>query len=341
MIIKEFQLNKIISANNNFLCLLIYGPNEGLIRERINKIVKYYSSEQEYELLRLSGKELDEDNYSIDSYLKTVSMFSKGKVLVIDTLKDKHLPILEPIITEGPSSSILLIKSESLTKSSKIRKYFETHKLCYALACYEDDAKSLMQQIENFVKKNNLDINRDIKNYLMQSLSNDRMINNNELEKINLYIAKSDKELSLDDIKFIMNDSSSQNLSKMNEAVMFGNSIKSSKIVNKLLSEGVSPISLLRSLMNYLIRLQKTKIEMKKGNNFENAIKNLKPPLFWKDKENFKSHCQRWPLEIIEKNLDRLLETEISCKLNNKVSILDCEKSILLIANSGKQYFKN
>ena len=88
MIIKEFQLNKIISANNNFLCLLIYGPNEGLIREHINKIVKYYSSEQEYELLRLSGKELDEDNYSIDSYLKTVSMFYKGKMSLLSQLME-------------------------------------------------------------------------------------------------------------------------------------------------------------------------------------------------------------------------------------------------------------
>ena len=93
--------------------------------------------------------------------------------------------------------------------------------------------------------------------------------------------------------------------------------------------------------MNYLTRLQTTKIEMKKGNNFESAIKNLKPPLFWKDKDNFKKHCVNWPLESIEKSLNKLSETEILCKLNSKLAILNCEKSILFIAKHGRQYFQN
>ena len=97
----------------------------------------------------------------------------------------------------------------------------------------------------------------------------------------------------------------------MNEAVMFGKTSKSSKIISRLLSEGNNPISLIRSLMNYIIRIQKTKIEMKKGNNFENAIKDLKPPLFWKDKDSFQRHCLKWPLKSIEHNLNKLLETEI------------------------------
>ena len=341
MIIKENQLDQIISKNQNFLCCLFYGPNEGLIREQINKVVKIFTLENDYEVLQLSGKEIDDDACIVDSSLRTVSMFYKGKILIIDALKDKHLPVIDSVINDCPQQSVLLIKSENLTKSSKIRKFFESQKFCYSLACYEDDAKSLMRYVESFIMNSNLRLNRDIKNYLIQNLSNDRMINKNELEKINLYISNSNEEITLDEIRFLLNDSSSQNLNEMNQIVMNGNTSKSSKIINKLLSEGVSPISLLRSMMNYLIRIQKTKIEMKKGNNFENSIKNLKPPVFWKDKDVFHRHCLKWPLQIIEKNIFKLLETEISCKLNNKLANLNCEKLILLIANNGKQFFKS
>ena len=127
----------------------------------------------------------------------------------------------------------------------------------------------------------------------------------------------------------------------MNENVMFGNTTKSSKIINKLLSEGTSPVSLIRSLSNYLTRIQQTKIEMKKGNNFETSIRILKPPVFWKDKDNFQTHCLKWPLRTIEKNLVNLLETEIACKINSRLANINCEKSILIIANNGRQYFKN
>ena len=80
---------------------------------------------------------------------------------------------------------------------------------------------------------------------------------------------------------------------------------------------------------------------MKKGNNFDLSIKSLKPPVFWKDKENFQRHCLNWPLKSIEKNLFELMEVEILCKLNSKLANLKCERSILLIASKGKQYFRN
>ena len=341
MLIKEFQLDRINVDKSSFLSFLVYGPNEGLVRDQIKKIIHNITSKNEYEELALSSRELDEDNYAVDSNLKTVSMFFKGRILIVDSPKDKHLPFIEPVINDAPQNSVLIIKAGNLTKSSKIRKFFESHESCFSLACYDDDAKALMQHVENFISKNNLNIDRDIKNYLMQNLSNDRMINNNELEKINLFIGNTNKTLSLDDAKFLLNDSSSQNLNKMNEAVMYGNTSKSSKIISRLLSEGNNPISLLRSLMNYIIRIQKTKIEMKKGNNFENAVRDLKPPLFWKDKESFQRHCLKWPLKSIENNLNKLLEAEIICKLNSKLAILNCEKTILLVASSAKQYFKN
>ena len=38
MIIKDFQIKKIVNENKGFLPFLIYGPNEGLIRDQIWKI---------------------------------------------------------------------------------------------------------------------------------------------------------------------------------------------------------------------------------------------------------------------------------------------------------------
>ena len=38
MIIKEHQLEKIVRDSKKFLNILIYGPNEGLVREQIEKL---------------------------------------------------------------------------------------------------------------------------------------------------------------------------------------------------------------------------------------------------------------------------------------------------------------
>ena len=341
MIIKDFQLETIIKEHKSFISILIYGPNEGLIKEQIEKITKVYLPKENYDHIVFNGKELDNDPHALDNIIRTVSMFFDNKVVIADSIKDKHLNIIENIISNIPQKVILIIKDGNLNKSSKIRSFFETNETCVSLACYDDDFRSMMKTVDEFVIKNKFDLDHDVKNYLLQSLSSDRMISKQELDKIEIYYKNSGTKIELENVKSLLNDSSSQNLNRMNETVMFGNTSKSSKIVNKLLSEGTSPISLIRSLTNYLMRIKLTKIEMKKGNNFDKAIKVLKPPVFWKEKDSFQKLCLKWPIQNIEKNLSKLLETEILCKLNSKLANLNCEKSILFIANNGKQYFKN
>ena len=341
MIIKDFQIEKIVNENKGFLPILIYGPNEGLIRDHIGKIKSDYLSDVDFEEVSITGKSLDLNPDTLATSANSISMFNSYKLIILESLKDKNMSELESVIGSAPTQTMLIVKADNLKKTSKLRKLFESNAQCYALACYEDDAKSMMRLIDNFMKENNISIDRDIKNYLMQTLSTDRMISFNELQKISLFYANEDTTPNLEEIKNLLNDASSNNLQKMNESVMYGNTVKSSNILSKLLSEGSNPISILRSLINYLKRVQKVKVEMKKGSNFDNAIKFLRPPLFWKDKDNFQQHCVRWPLNKIVRNLSQLLDAEIDCKTNSKLSNILCERSILTICHEGKQHFQN
>ena len=341
MIIKDFQIEKIVKEKKGFLPILIYGPNEGLIRDHIRKIKSYYLNDVDFEEVSITGKSLDLYPDILETSANSISMFNNYKLIIIESLKDKNMSELENVINSAPTQTMLIVKADNLKKTSKLRKLFESNSMCYTLACYEDDAKSMMRLIDNFVKENNITLDRDIKNYLMHTLSTDRMISFNELQKISLFYANADTVPDLEEIKNLLNDTSSNNLQKMNESVMYGNTKKSSNIISKLLSEGNNPISVLRSLINYLKRVQKVKVEMKKGSNFDTAIKFLRPPVFWKDKDNFQQHCVRWPLNKIENNLSKLLDTEIDCKTDSKLSSILCERSILTICHEGKQHFQN
>ncbi len=341
MIIKDFQIEKIVRGNKGFLPFLIYGPNEGLIRDHIKKIKSDHLSDVDFEEVSITAKNLDLNPDILQTSANSISMFNSYKLIILELLKDKNVPDLEDVVNSAPANTMLIVKADNLKKTSKLRKLFESNAQCYALACYEDDAKSMMRFIDNFMNENNISVDRDVKNYLMQTLSTDRMISFNELQKINLFYANADTTPNLEEIKNLLNDTSLNNLQKMNESVMYGNTTKSSSIISKLLSEGNNPISILRSLINYLKRLQKVKVEMKKGSNFDNAIKFLRPPLFWKDKDNFQQHCHLWPLNKIENNLSKLLDAEIDCKTNSKLSSILCERSILTICHEGKQHFQN
>ena len=95
MIIKEYHLEKTINEHKNFIGLLIYGPNEGLVKEQIEKITKDSAAINNSELINFNGKDLDSDPSSLDDVVKTVSMFHKNKIITADNIKDKHLKIIE------------------------------------------------------------------------------------------------------------------------------------------------------------------------------------------------------------------------------------------------------
>ena len=90
MIVKEHQIEKIVRDNKKFLNILIYGPNEGLVKDQIIKITKNYFSQGEYEEVSFNGKDLDDDPGSLEAIIRSVSMFFKNKIVIADGIKDKH-----------------------------------------------------------------------------------------------------------------------------------------------------------------------------------------------------------------------------------------------------------
>ena len=133
MVIKEHQLESILKNNEKFLNFLIYGPNDGLISDQISKILNVFVEKLEFEKINITDKELDKDPELLDEIVRTVSMFSKGKVIIIESLKEKQLHIIESAINEEPTKTVLILKSQNLIKSSKIRKLYETQNKYYSL----------------------------------------------------------------------------------------------------------------------------------------------------------------------------------------------------------------
>ena len=96
-------------------------------------------------------------------------MFFNNKVIIADSIKDKHLNIIEENIINAPQQVFLILLDGNLNKSSKIRKLFESNEKCLSLACYEDDRRSIIKNIDEFIIRNKLEVDPDIKNYLLQT----------------------------------------------------------------------------------------------------------------------------------------------------------------------------
>ena len=332
MLIKEnLLIQKFKEQKNHYSPILIYGPNEGLVRDNFLKLKEIFNQNNAEEI-NFTGKLINDQPEALIDEIQTVSMFNDQKIIIIEQPIDKNIELFEEAFTALPDHTLIIILASNLSKTSKIRKFFENSEQYFSCAN--------SQQIQNLEKSINKTLNRDIKNYLNQNLSSDRMISKNEIEKLILLYAENDQIPELENIKLIFNDNPDLGLNKISQLAFSGQPKKVSVNLNKIFAEGVSPVAIIRVMLNYVLRIQTTQIALKKTNDFDSAIKSLKPPVFWKDKDNFKLHCKKWPINQTILNFNLLVDTELNCKSDYNLTNILCERALINIAVRGQEYFQ-
>ena len=340
MIIKDYQLIKSINSDT-FQSFLIYGPNEGLIRENIDIVYKNFSKGTDCEKININGKQLDESITFLNDEISTISLFGEKKFLILESLKEKHASIIKDALLLNVKNTCMVVKQDNLTKSSSIRKLYEASKNHFSLACFDDDIKVLSSLLEKFQKQHNIIFDSDVKSFLLNNLSNDRMVIKNELEKILLSLNKDDRRVDIEKLRYILHDSAHTDFQQINNSILFGNIEKGSKSLVKLFNLGTNPLVILKSFNNYVMRIRLTQIELSKGKQFDEAIKVLRPPVFWKEKSDFKRHCLMWPTNIIDNIINEVLSSEIKCMTNNIIAKEQCEKTLFGISSTARRFSRN
>ena len=340
MIIKDYQLINSINSET-FQSFLLYGPNEGLIRENIDIIYRTFSKGMGCEKVNINGKQIDENVTILNDEISAISLFSENKFIILESAKEKHASIIEDSLALDFKNTCMIVKQDNLTKSSNIRKLYENSKNHFSLACYDDDIKVLSSLLEKFQKEHSITFDSDVKSFLLNNLSNDRMVIKNELEKIHLSLSKDVRKVDIEKLKYILHDSAHTDFQQINNSILFGNTEKGSKSLEKLFNLGTNPVAILKSFNNYIMRIRLTQVELSKGKQFDEAIKVLRPPVFWKEKSDFKHHCLMWPANVIENIINEVLSSEIKCMTNNIIAKEQCEKTLFGISSTAKRFSRN
>ena len=144
---------------------------------------------------------------NIDEFKQKIynkSFFENDKLIIVNRASDKIINIIEDIVNEGVSETIIIIRSGILEKKSKLRIFFEKNKNTIIVPFYEDNYQSLMLIAQNFFRGAKLKISPQNINYILDRSRGNRINLNNELEKIANFSHKK-KSIELDEILKLTN----------------------------------------------------------------------------------------------------------------------------------------
>ena len=315
MIIKSFELSKF--KETNFKIFLFYGKNEGLKKELINKnfLENFVGTINKYEEGDFIGN-LD----NITNELLTKSLFETNKIIMISRVSDKILKFIEEILEKNLVDVKIILKTGTLEKRSKLRSYFEKNKRLVVVPFYEDGENELFSIVVNFINKHNIKISRESINLLVSRASGDRENLNIELEKILSY-SLSKKNINFETVQTLTNLAENYGVNELADSYLSKNKKKIAKILNENNYSEEDCVLILRTILNKSKRLMYIIENMNLSKNIDEVLSSIKPPVFWKEKENVKKQAITWELEDLKKKIYEINEVETLVKTNSKNSL--------------------
>ena len=317
------------------LVILVYGPDNGLMRERVNMISKTVVDDlsDPFLVATLNREEITEDPARFFDEAHAIPMMGgsengKSRLVRIRDGSDALTTTLKDYLEKPNDDALVLVEGGDLGPRSSLRKLCESAGNAAAVPCYVDDERSIRQLIMESLQHAGFRAERDAIDFLAQALSGDRLKIRQDLDKLITYmgpdpdnegpqgppLGRQSGTVSLEDAQAICGDAGARGLDDLVIAAGQSRPIRTLRILDTLYQEGTSSIYILRALSNHFRRLHEARSRMDAGQNMEQAIGSLRPPVFFKQKPAFQQQLKTWSRQSIEQILQDLTDLEIQSK---------------------------
>mgnify|MGYP003625751325 CR=1 FL=1 len=322
--------------------ILVYGPDNGLVHERVAALVATVLDDPAdvFRYSELSAASVRSDPATlIDDAL--AQAFGGGRRVVVigdagDALTDMFRSLLDHPGLADPGVALVLARAGDLGGRSSLRRLFEGADNAAAIACYADDAPGLHRLVGAMLAENAVTAKPGVVDVIVDQLGPDRQLNRRELEKLVLF-AGNDGVIDVDDVAACIGDSAEAALDDTIMAALDGDYRALERALERAWSEGTSPVALLRAGQRHLQRLHLVgALAGQSGRSIDDAMKALRPPVFWKAAARFRSQANRWQTGNLARALMRLTEAESLVKTTGIPDRSVCARALLAITQMAR-----
>ena len=320
-ITSDYFLESLKANFDKINIIFLYGNNLGLVELLYKKTldVLKININDPFSVSKIDGEQFKDRSWELLDSINTLSMFSEKRFILLDLMhisitKSIENIILKALETEG-NNYLLLIKCGNI-KQSAFTKHFQNNKNSIIVPCYEEKLKTIYNEISNLFSKHKLYFEDDFINNLTVKFNSDSLNNKMEIEKLDSFLTNN-KNVNKEMIFELISSNEDVNFNKVVEYCVNGNVSDSLNYFERIYDNQSSSITLIRMFVSHFKLIEKILLLAQYDKNLINVIENIRPPIFFKKKEFVIFQCKVWNLRLINIVLNRLINLEIKCKLNN------------------------
>jgi DNA polymerase III subunit delta len=337
--IKSSDVDRFIAKPNpSQPIVLVYGPDTGLVRERVDALVRASVDDPNdpFALARIEGDELAGNPARLVEEAHTVPLFG-GRRAVLVKAGSRNIASAVETVVEAPSPECrVIIEAGNLSKSSPLRALCEKAKVAAALPCYVDNERALIVLIDEEMRANNLTITSDARDALVALLGADRLASRNEIRKLVLY-AQGQKEIGLSDVTAVVADASQIALDGLLDAVFAGKTADADIEFGKARASGSSPAAIVSAAIRQVANLHKMKLAIEGGDSLEFAMKRAAPPVHFTRERLVTDALRAWTPARLVRTMEQLAEASLEMRRNAPLAESIAQRMLLSLAVNARK----
>jgi DNA polymerase III subunit delta len=317
--------------------VLFYGSDAGLVSERAHKLARLIAArcEPPGEIVRLDDSDFDTDPDRLAIELQTIPMFGGDKVVRAIAGRKVNAAALQPFVAGDTLSATLVVEAGNLRPSDGLRTLFEKSAKAAAVACFPDEGNQLEALISETLKSHGLTISPDARELLLARVGADRALSRGEIDKLALY-ASGKTEIDAADIEAIVGDASELAIDRILSATASGNSARAVNEFARALAAGESPQAIIAATQRHLHKLHRIRTDLDAGRTFDDAIRQLRPPLHFKQKDTIGLQCRMWTTARLNAALARTAQAASAARRSSLLEEAIAEHLLMALAAAAR-----
>ena len=338
MIIKSYEILSKTELYSKYSFFLLYGENIGKVSDISNELVKSIrQNDNTFDtILNFDQNDLDANPNLLNENLASSDLFAKKKIIIFNLTKTSVFNKIFKYEDYREINSVkVIIKYFELEKRNALRNLFEKKKDLVTIPCYQDTLSEKNFILQTVLRKESISLTHKQKEFITHIDYKDRNIFKQDLNKIILY-HKNNNEISTISLGNILNLKTSYDLNKFAILLLSNKSFDIDVEFENISGQGNNPITILNRVSNHVQRLLTTKYGYKKNINIKILIKKLKPPVFFKDEEEFINQVKQWSIKSLENISIKLLDLENSLKISPLADKTEAKFLFLNLRNYAK-----
>jgi DNA polymerase-3 subunit delta len=317
---------------------LVYGGDAGLVRERADRLAAWAALDLKdpFRVADLAAASLLADPARLHDEAAALSLSGGRRVVRVREAGDAVGGLFERFLAALPQGdSLVVVEAGELGARSSLRRAFEAAPRAAAVPCYPDGRRELEELAREILGARRIAVDSEALAYLAENLGSDRLASRAELEKLALFVGDGGKA-GLPEAAAAVGDGAPLSLDDIVFATAEGDPPALERALLRALLEGEMPVSVLRALMRHFQRLHLTQARIASGMDEDDALRALRPPLFFKLADRFRRQLRLWPPGRAAHALEILTEAEVNAKTTGFPAEAVCREALLRIARGAQ-----